>query len=104
MVKSLLVVAALFAVVGLVGCTYPTGAVVAPIMMTKSPVAVGDPLVGMSKTGTAEVEGIILIAHGDGSISAAMRNGQITRVNHVDSEEFNVLGIYSKRTITVYGE
>jgi hypothetical protein len=104
MVKSLLVVAALFAMVGLVGCTFPTGAVVAPIMMTKSPVAVGDPLVGHDKTGTAEVEGIILLAKGDGSIKAAMQQGNIKRISWVDSEEFNVLGIYSKRTITVYGE
>jgi len=104
MVKGLLVVAVLFAMVGLVGCTMPMGGVMAPIMMTKSAVAVGDTLVGHTKTGTAEVEGIILLAKGDGSIKAAMEKGNIKRISWVDSEEFNVLGIYSKRTITVYGE
>lgn len=104
MAKGLLVVVALLGMVGLVGCTYPAGSVIAPIMMTKSPVAVGDTLVVPTKTGTAEVEGIILIAKGDGSIEAAAKNGGIKRIHHVDSEEFNVLGIYSKRTTIVHGE
>ena len=104
MVKGLLTAAVLFVVVAAIGCTMPNGAVMAPIMMTKSPVAVGDPLVSPAKTGVAEVEGIILLAKGDGSISAAMKQGGITRIHHVDSEDFNVLGIYSKRTIIVYGE
>ncbi len=104
MAKGLLVVATLSLLVGLVGCNYPTGAVIAPIQSTKSAVAVGDTMVGQTKTGTAVVEGILFIASGDGSISAAMQQGGIKRIHHVDSEEFNALGIYSKRTITVYGE
>jgi hypothetical protein len=104
MAKGVLAVALLAVVVGLAGCTYPTGAVIAPVMMTKSPVAVGDPLVGQTKQGTAQVEGIILLARGDASIKTAMENGRITRIHHVDSEEFNILGIYCTRTITVYGE
>ena len=33
---------------------------------------------------------------GDASISAAMKNGGITRVHHVDNETTNLLGIYAK--------
>lgn len=103
--KGLLIVGLLIVgVVALAGCTFPAGAVIAPVMMTKSPVAVGDPSVGTSKTGKAEVEGIILLAKGDASISAAMSQGKITRIHHVDSEELNILGIYCRRTIFVYGE
>jgi len=89
-----------------VGCTFPMGAVMAPVQMTKSPVAVGDASMGTEglRTGRATVEGIILLAKGDASIEAAMKDGNITRIHHVDSEEFNVLGIYSTYTTIVYGK
>jgi hypothetical protein len=89
-----------------VGCTYPMGGIVAPVQMTKSPVAVGDTSMGMDDLdmGSATVEGIILLAKGDASIEAAMKDGGITRIHHVDSEEFNILGIYSTYTIKVYGK
>ena len=99
----------LFVLVALVavfaGCAVmPNSAVLAPVCVTKSPVAVGDTSVSPLKTGTAQVEGILFIAFGDASISTAMRNGGITRIHHVDSEDFNVLGIYARQIITVYGE
>jgi hypothetical protein len=89
-----------------VGCTFPMGAVVAPVQMTQSPVAVGDTSMGADnlKVGKATVEGIILLAKGDASIETAMKNGGITRIHHVDSEEFNILGIYSTYTTIVYGK
>jgi len=43
-------------------------------------------------------------ATGDASISAAMRNGKITRIHHVDHETFSILGVYAKYTTIVYGE
>jgi hypothetical protein len=105
--RRLLLLGLLLSVVLAVGCTMPNGAVLAPVMVTKSPVAIGDTKVGTDNVGEATVEGIILLARGDASIETAMRNGKpkpITRVHHVDSEELNVLGIYSTRTIRVYGE
>ncbi|NLW49593.1 MAG: TRL-like protein family [Candidatus Brocadiaceae bacterium] len=88
-----------------VGCTYPTGAIIAPVQMTRSPVAVGDTSMGTEnlKRGVAMSEGIILLARGDASIEAAMKNGQITQIHHVDSEETNILGIYCTYTTIVYG-
>ena len=93
------------AVVVSAGCMMPRyGAIYAPVMTTKSAVEVGDTTVGHGKMGEAMAEGIILITRGDASISAAMKDGGITRIHHVDSEELNVLGIYVKQIIRVYGE
>jgi len=88
------------------GCwTMPSGAIWAPLVIDlKSPVAVGDPTVGSAKVGRAKAQGIILVGFGDASISAAMKNGGITKIHHVDSEELCVLGIYSRKEIIVYGE
>jgi hypothetical protein len=69
----------------------------------KGPVAVG-PASGSSKVGRAQSTAIIGIATGDSSISAAMANGKITKVHHVDSEVSNLLGIYATYTTVVYGE
>ena len=89
-----------------VGCTFPMGCIVAPVQNTKSPVAVGDTSLGADglKVGKATVEGIILLAKGDASIEAAMKDGGITRIHHVDSEETNILGVYSTYTTIVYGK
>lgn len=69
----------------------------------KGPVAVG-PAAGSSKVGRAEAWGILVFATGDASISAAMKNGGITRIHHVDHETSSFLGVYAKYTTIVYGE
>ena len=56
------------------------------------------------KVGTAQcVSYCGVVAIGDVSIHTAMKNGGITRIHHVDSEEFNVLGVYSTKKVIVYG-
>jgi hypothetical protein len=105
MARKLLAVGLVVAVVVCAGCVMPRhGAVLAPIMDTKSAVAVGDTSVGYSKVGESMAEGIILLGKGDASISEAMKDGGITRIHHVDSEELNILNIYCKQIIRVYGE
>lgn len=70
----------------------------------KSPVAVTSNE-GYSKTGTAQCTSILgWIAQGDASIEAAMKNGKITKIHHVDCHSTNILGIYATYTITVYGD
>ncbi len=60
---------------------------------------------GSSKIGEAYSESILgLVAIGDASIAAAMKNGGITKVQHVDYHTYNILGIYAKFTVKVYGE
>ena len=89
----------------LAGCaTVAHGPVTAPVTIDmKGPVSAG-PAPTSPKTGTSEAWGILVFATGDASISAAMRNGGITRVHHVDNETLNILGIYAKYTTIVYGE
>lgn len=58
-----------------------------------------------SKMGTAEMVSVLgILAYGDASIRMAMRNGEITKIHHVDYKMTNVLGIYAKYTVVVYGE
>jgi len=44
------------------------------------------------------------VAWGDASIQEAARDGQITEIHYVDYDLLEVLGIYAKMTINVYGE
>ncbi len=58
-----------------------------------------------TKKGVAESESILgLVATGDSSIQAAMKNGGITRISHVDWEAKNILGIIGKYKTVVYGQ
>ena len=95
----------LLGLVVLTGCTaIAVGPVVAAITVDeKGPVSVGDMRVGM-KVGMAQAEGILVVAYGDASIVAAMKDANITKVHHVDNETFNVLGIYARYKTVVYGE
>jgi hypothetical protein len=70
---------------------------------TDAAVAVGSAS-GFEKVGTATSTAIICVATGDSSISAAMQNGGITKIHHVDSKVMYVLGVYAKYTTVVYGE
>jgi hypothetical protein len=59
---------------------------------------------GASKVGEASSEGIICVATGDASIKAACANGGITKISHADYHVMSVMGVYTKTTVTVYGE
>ena len=88
----------------LTGCVMGHAPVTAGITLNeRGPVAAGS-AAGQSKVGRATAVGIVVFAHGDASISAAMANGGITRIHHVDHETFNILGLYAKYTTIVYGE
>lgn len=57
------------------------------------------------KKGTAETISILgLFATGDVSSQAAAQNGGITKIMHADYEYFNVLGVFQKTTVIVYGK
>ncbi|MHC4471261.1 MAG: TRL-like family protein [Planctomycetota bacterium] len=97
--------------VGLSGCA---GMVHAPIVPPPGLIYSGfkapldgdmDPTVKGSKTGSAYTECILgWVAWGDASVHTAASNGGLTKVHHADYEMFNVLGVYSKFTVRVYGE
>jgi len=88
----------------LTGCTMGHAPVTAMLTLNeRGPVSAG-PATGASKVGRSEAWGILIFATGDASISEAMRNGNITRIHHVDHETSNFLGVYAKYTTIVYGE
>ena len=88
------------------GCfTAPYGAPVsAPIQMTKGAGQVVDNGVPCTKVGKSMAKGIILVGLGDASIDAAVKAGGIKKIHHVDTEQFNILGIYCEANTVVYGE
>ena len=96
-------VAGACAIVMLGGCAMVTPMNGSLYTDIKGPVAMGQ-AGGMSKVGTAKATAVIGIATGDASIDAAMKNGGITKVHHVDTQVKNILGIYAEYTTTVYGE
>ena len=63
-----------------------------------------DNTVKAAKCGQATSKGIVLYTTGDSSIKAAMDNGGITKIHHVDYKVFNVFNLYSKATTIVWGE
>ena len=86
------------------GCAtpYPTGLIITDVQM---PVTVTGNVGAPVKTGTAQATSWFgLVATGDASIEAAKKSGNITKVYHVDWDAYNVLGIYGRYTVTVYGE
>jgi len=91
----------------LTGCVAPNGSLVGAMggiyTDVSGPVlATGN--AGTSKVGQASSTGIICIATGDSSIKAACANGGITKISHVDYHVTSVLSVYTKTTVTVYGE
>jgi len=91
----------------LCGCVAPmglTGSVAGSIYTdTTGPVAATG-YGGSSKTGEATAQGILGFATGDSSIKTAAANGNITKIQHVDSHTTCVLGIWAKTTTIVYGD
>ena len=102
--RVLLCAMAFVGVVALTGCTFAVSPVHAAITLdVKGPISMGDASAG-TKVGMSQAEGIVLVAYGDASISAAMKDGGLTKVHHVDKECFNVLGVYARSKTIVYGE
>ena len=63
-----------------------------------------DTKIAGTKSGRAEITCILgLFTFGDASSKAAAANGGITTIDHADYEHFNVLGIFQKTTVIVYG-
>ena len=56
------------------------------------------------KMGTATSSGIVCFVQGDASLKAAMENGGITKIHHVDYKVKNMLGIIGSVTTIVWGE
>lgn len=103
MKKLLLSLAAIAALSLVTGCAtpFPIGSVYTGITLPHT--ATGS--VGNAKKGAAECVAVLtLVAVGDCSVEAAARDGEITRISHVDYKTKNILGVYGEYTTIVYGE
>ena len=63
-----------------------------------------DNSVKCAKSGKAMSKSIVIFTTGDSSLKAAMDEGVITKVNHVDYEVKNIFNLYSEATTIVWGE
>lgn len=87
----------------LVGCatSYPVGMLYTKVNL---PVSCESDVKSM-KSGTVECKSILgLVATGDVSYEAAMKQAGITKINHADWDAENILGIIGTYKLTVYGE
>lgn len=103
--KKLMIVAAIAAAA--VGCVSvrPSNAVSALTLDVTSPdTSFIDNSVKPVKCGKATASGIICFTEGDASIKAAMDNGNIKKIHHVDYKVKNILGIVGSTTTIVWGE
>jgi len=71
----------------------------------KGPMTATNASGGFSKVGTSVCTSVLgIVGQGDASIDAAMKNGGITKIHHVDFHSYSILGVYAKYTTIVYGE
>ena len=102
--KKIGIACALLAAGMLAGCAtpFPQGIIYTEL---KLPVDVTGNGGKTPKVGTAECKSVLaLVATGDCSTEAAMKQGGITKVHHVDWVAKNVLGIFGEYKVVVYGE
>tara|TARA_R110000868_G_scaffold392875_1_gene663700 strand:- start:14072 stop:14380 length:309 start_codon:yes stop_codon:yes gene_type:complete len=100
--KKLLGLGALASMMLLTGCaTYqPAGAIFNNATMGVA----ANNNVKVTKTGKACATSVLaLVATGDASVKAAMKEGNITNIATVDTESHNILGIYGKYCTIVRG-
>jgi uncharacterized protein YceK len=58
-----------------------------------------------SKSGEACMTSILgLVTTGDGSVTKAAEEAHISRITHIDQKFENLLGLYAKYCIVVYGD
>ncbi|HLU51122.1 MAG TPA: TRL-like family protein [Flavobacteriaceae bacterium] len=70
----------------------------------KAPVAVTGNS-NSTKVGSSEATSILgLVAKGDASIDAAAKSAGITKIHHVDEQSTNILVLFAKYKVFVYGE
>jgi|SRR5688572_29846283 len=110
MPKTVLAIASVVATVATVGCLWTAPSQVHGLIVDMDVggphpwVAEFDNSIAPSRSGKAEASGILGVAFGDASIRTAMEAGGLTRIHHVDTLTFSVLGLYAKSTTIVWGE
>jgi phosphotransacetylase len=95
-----------FATLVLTGCVCVSSPVSNGLIYTgvQGPVAAtaADTYSRVGKSSCVAVLGFV--SAGNASIDAAMKNGAITKIHHVDHKSTNILGVFAKYTTIVYGQ
>jgi len=89
------------------GGPVPAGGIVTNVKSPAQGLAVATDAAAQSKmTGSASNAAFLgLFAFGDAGVDAAMNNGGISKVHHVDHQVFSILwGLFMKNTTIVHGE
>lgn len=112
MKKSLFTLLSLGIALGLSGCAFGPKAPFQPAYAgcfnnTVAPLSTeyaNTPVAGLRKGEASAVNILGLFAFGDCGLRAAAEEGGLKVVSFADYANFNVLGIYQKTTVTVYGK
>ena len=104
--KKVFAFGAVCAAVVLSGCVFPgKGPAYSALTLNQTFTdQVIDPSAKLTKRGEAYSGGILFLSGGDASITAAMRNGGIRKVHHVDYKVNNYFWLWNDTTTIVYGE
>ena len=91
---------------GLCGCvSAPFQPPCGMLSATRAPLSTDGNWKAGLKSGEASAKCVLgLYAWGDCSVTAAAREGGLKRVDYLDYEYDNVIGIWQKVTVTAYGE
>ena len=75
------------------------------VSVTRAPLSTeGNWNVGSKRGESSSTSWLGIYASGDCSIHAAAENGGLKTIDHVDYEYTNIIGIWQKTTVIVYGE
>lgn len=98
-------VAVIVSVMMLSGCAGLGSPVPGSLFAEVTTPVTADGAVSSPKVGRSSAQSILgLVAQGDASIQAAMKDGGIQKVHHVDYQVENLLGVIATYTTIVYGE
>lgn len=89
-----------------------SGCVVAPfqppmgaVSVVRAPLSTEGDFSASSKSGEASSVSILgIVSTGDCSIDAAVKSGGLKNINHIDYGYLNIIGVFQKTTVYVYGE
>ena len=56
------------------------------------------------KSGSSTSTMLLFFIWGDASVKAAMDQGSVSKIHHIDQEVINILGLFGTQTTIVWGE
>lgn len=102
--RAVYIVLVVSMIVALTGCasSFPYGGIYTELQL---PAEATSNVISSPKVGTAECKSYLsMVAIGDCSIEKARKDANITKINYVDWDARNILGIYGEYKVTVYGD